>query len=564
MSAKLPGPIALAVAGVLCLGAPLARASTIPQVQHVVIIMQENRSFDHYFGTFPGANGLPSPAPCLPLYLTNPSAGCLSPFHDVHDTQAGAAHFAPEAIFDIDNGLAKAKMDGFLSVQVSGGTNAGTPCDHITPLPLWCWPQRGGLLRHDVIGYHTDAEIPNYWAYAEHFKLLDGMYPGVRAWSGAVHLQMTSEWAATCTDYTNAMTCSSSVDTPSPTKANPYPWANLFQFFDANNITWKYYLGTGAEPDCEDETCAPAQLEPAVYNFWNPAPYFQYVINKPKTYIPSHVTKVDAFLLDIKNATLPQVSWIVPSQDYSEHPPAGVTLGMDYVTSLINAVMQSPYWQNTVIFLSWDDWGGFYDHAQPPLIREPNAGPAYGFGIRVPAITIGAYVVPGIDHATYSFDNYTRFIEDVFIGSARLNPAGLGVPDNRPYIADSLTSVGSVSGATIALGDIMNEFDFTQTPLPPLVLSTGIPGGLTAVCSTAYSATCTTNKVTLSWDQLGGYATLHPIYHVTRDGVEVPTCNRRIPGCADLPGHGTHLYRIYSVIGGVASPPSAAVEITEP
>jgi phospholipase C len=316
-------------------------------------------------------------------------------------------------------------------------------------------------------------------------------------------------------------------------------------------------------------TCAPTPL-PGPYSgytdevndFWNPAPQFLYVRQQGAAYLAAHNPTTDQFLLDVANGTLPQVSWLAPQQDFSEHPPFGVTLGMNYVTSVINAVMQSAYWQNTVIFLSWDDWGGFYDHVPPPTLLQ-SAGVAYGFGLRVPAITIGAYVIPGIDHAVYSQDNYARFIEDIFANGARLNPAALGNPDARPYIADSVTTAQSITGQTVTVGDLMNAFDFTQSPLPPLVLSNTVPGALMATCSTAWQAICATTTVTLTWQALGPNVT-GAVYHITRDGVELTNCAGTAVTCTDQPGSGTHLYRTYSVVNGVSSPPSAAAQITEP
>jgi len=218
-----------------------------------------------------------------------------------------------------------------------------------------------------------------------------------------------------------------------------------------------------------------------------------------------------------------------------------------------------------VIFLAWDDWGGFYDHVAPPILLTPGKKPvAYGFGIRVPAITIGAYVKAGtVDHAVYSFDNYTRFIEDIFAGGTRFNPAAAPIsnPDSRPYIADSVATASLAGGGTVTIGDLMNQFNFTQTPLPPLVLSTAMPGGLRTICSTGYSATCTSATVTITWESLGANMTA-PTYHVQRDGSDV--CVTTALKCTDTPPSGDHIYRIYSVIGTQSSPISPANEIIMP
>jgi phospholipase C len=547
-------------------GAPaLAGTSSVPQIQHVIVIMQENRSFDSYFGTFPGANGIPNGV-CVPINVKKPTQGCVAPFHDVHQFNAGGPHFNANAVSDIDDGLVTSKMDGFVQTEVKAGIKQGTPCDSLKVLTPPCYVVGQGAARHDVMGYHTDAEIPNYWLYAEHFRLSDEMFPGIRSWSMAIHMQMTSEWSASCTNPLQALTCVTDMNPKAATKASNYPWASVLQHLDVNGVSWKYYLGNGNEPDCDeaDDTCAPVALNETVYSYWNPVPYYSYVKAQGKPYLAAHVTSIDQYLKDIKAGTLAQVSWVVPSADYSEHPPAGVTMGMNYTTSLVNAVMQSPYWANTVILLAWDDWGGFYDHVSPPLIRIGAGQPAYGLGLRTPEITIGAYVVPGVDHTVYSVDSFTTFIEDLFAGGARLNPTALGNPDNRPYIADSTFTASTVSGTPVPLGNLMSQFNFKQTPLPALVLSIATPGGLLAVCSTAYAVTCTSTTVNLSWDALGGTFPSAPVYHVTRDGTELPACAGTGLSCTDQPGSGAHMYRSYSVINGVSSPLSAAVEADEP
>jgi phospholipase C len=135
------------------------------------------------------------------------------------------------------------------------------------------------------------------------------------------------------------------------------------------------------------------------------------------------------------------------------------------VTNLINAVMNSAYWDSTVIFLTWDDWGGFYDHVRPPHVD------INGYGLRVPAITISPWVKPHqIDHTVYSHDAYRHFIEDLFANSERLDPATDGRPDNRISLRDTEAE----------LGDLLSEFDFTQTPNAPLVLQ-GCPSGVDTV-----------------------------------------------------------------------------------
>jgi len=167
------------------------------------------------------------------------------------------------------------------------------------------------------------------------------------------------------------------------------------------------------------------------------------------------VTGVATYYADARAGTLPAVAWITPSGPNSEHPPARVDTGQTWVTSLVNAAMQGPDWSSTAIFLSWDDWGGFYDHVVPPRVDQN------GYGLRVPGIVISPWAKPGtIDHQVLSHDAYVKFIEDLFLGGERLDPATDSRPDPRPDVRENASQ----------LGNLMADFDFTQTPRPAPIL----------------------------------------------------------------------------------------------
>ena len=149
------------------------------------------------------------------------------------------------------------------------------------------------------------------------------------------------------------------------------------------------------------------------------------------------------------------MSWIVPSGAVSEHPPNLISAGQSYVTGIINAVMRSPDWGSTAIFLAWDDWGGFYDHVRPPKVDEN------GYGLRVPGLIISPYAKVGfIDHQVLSFDAYDKFIEDDFLHGQRIDPASDGRPDPRPIVRENVA----------ILGDLTKDFNFNQPPRPPVLL----------------------------------------------------------------------------------------------
>jgi phospholipase C len=157
------------------------------------------------------------------------------------------------------------------------------------------------------------------------------------------------------------------------------------------------------------------------------------------------------------NGTLPSVSWVMPYNGVGEHPASGAPIwrGQAHVTHVVNALMKGPDWNETAVFLTWDDWGGFYDHVRPPRVD------LNGYGIRVPGLLISPWARAGlIDSQTLSFDAYLKLIEDLFLDSERLNPATLSRPDSRPTVREKAS----------ILGDLLKEFDFGQEPLPPLIL----------------------------------------------------------------------------------------------
>jgi phospholipase C len=137
----------------------------------------------------------------------------------------------------------------------------------------------------------------------------------------------------------------------------------------------------------------------------------------------------------------------VPDFKHSEHPGSLLSNGQAWVTNLVNSVMEGPDWPSTAIFVAWDDWGGFYDHVVPPVVDRN------GYGLRVPAFVISPYAKRGyVDHQTLSFDAYLRFIEDDFLGGARLDPATDGRPESRPTVREDVPQ----------LGNLVADFDFSH------------------------------------------------------------------------------------------------------
>ncbi len=423
-------------------------------IKHVIFIVQENRSFDHYFGTFPGADGIPmqdgKPTVCLPDPVLKK---CVPPFHEAALINLGGPHDLYHSQLDVNGG----QMNGFIESVAAHSPNQ---CARYRR-PADCGDTLGQQGQPDVMGWHDAREIPNYWAYAEHFMLQDHMFAPTDSWTLPSHLFLVSGWAAKCQSPYKPMSCSSDllqqgmVDLQRHGAHPPiYAWTDITWLLHKMGISWGYYAGKNlCGPEVPVKMCATQGATPAQ----NPLPAFTDVhqtkqIGKVQTH--------DDFFNALSNGTLPQVSWVVPGRGgISEHPGTGapITSGQAWVTHVVNSVMQSSLWDTSAIFLVWDDWGGFYDHVVPPKIDEN------GYGIRVPALLISPWARGGtIDHQTLSFDAYLKFIEDLFLGGQRLNPKTDGRPDSRPTVRENAKQ----------LGDLRKEFDFTQQPIPPLILDT--------------------------------------------------------------------------------------------
>jgi len=429
----------------------------IHKIQHVIIIMQENRSFDDCFGTYPGADGIPIrngvPTVCVPDPARHT---CVKPFHDPNDINFGGPHNQVDAVGDIDGG----KMDGFIRREESGPASEHSCIAFFNPL---CSSSTGGDEPPEILGWHDARETPNYWSYAEHFVLQDHMFEPTDSWSLPAHLYLLSEWSATCTKRADPMSCTTALDTapgflgayfPIPSPTVSYAWTDLTYLLYKDHVSWGYYVANGSQPDCSDGAmkCTAEPQSAQTPGIWNPLPLFTTVQQDGQV---QNVQDLQLFYNAARAGTLPAVSWIVPTYALSEHPPASIDAGQAYVTSLINAVMQGADWASSAIFLAWDDWGGFYDHVVPPVVDR------YGDGPRVPALVISPYAREGyIDHQSLSFDAYEKFIEDDFLAGQRLDPQTDGRPDPRPDVRE----------ISPGLGDLANDFDFTQAPRAPLLL----------------------------------------------------------------------------------------------
>ena len=312
------------------------------------------------------------------------------------------------------------------------------------------------------MGYHDARELPNYWAYARHFVLQDHMFEPNASASLATHLFMVSEWSARCRRKGDPMSCVNAVENPvAPphTKQNPtgrkpdYAWTDLTYLMHRHHVSWRYYVFTGSSRTVRgpDDLRLRSTARTDAGDLESAA-----VVHDSAAGQAARQRHHDAALLPgraSRNAA--RCRLVDAERPVSDHPPSKLTNGQAYVTSVINAVMRSPDWKSSAILLAWDDWGGFYDHVVPPVVDHN------GYGIRVPALVISPWARRGyVDHQVLSFDAYAKFIEDDFLGGQRLDPATDGRPDPRPDVRENAA----------VLGDLAAEFDFSQKPLPRLIL----------------------------------------------------------------------------------------------
>jgi phospholipase C len=298
-----------------------------------------------------------------------------------------------------------------------------------------------------TMGYYDRSDIPYYWDYANQYVLDDNFFSSLMGPSFPNHLYIASGTngplnnlpplclQTPCEWIQNGRI----VDNP-PSNYNwqglSLDWSTLAQEMSTANVPWSWYDG---------------EARPTRPNIWDVLPLFTYFQNNPDQ-LRVHVRNTQRFITDIQNGQLPAVSWIIPGawvpptypaacngQSPSEHPPARSDCGMDYVSYLVNQVMQSQYWESSAIVITWDDYGGFYDHVPPPQVD------AYGEGFRVPTLVISPWAKHGyIDHTQYEFASLLRLAEDNF------NLPTLGTRD-------------------VSANDMMNSFDFNQQPQPTLI-----------------------------------------------------------------------------------------------
>jgi phospholipase C len=438
-------------------------------VKNVVFLIKENRTFDNYFGIFPGANGADAGVTC---------DGGRAPLKRLLNSQ-------PTDISHTFGSAAMAFNDGGMNCFDLLGQDPSLPDGGAVLYPS------GGPLAYQVA---EPSDIPNYWLLAQTFVLSDNFFSSLRgpsfpnhlytiaAQSGRiVNLPGTPTDAAVplvgpCTDAgcpqpgvaglepSNVPPMPTSIpawgcDTP-PNSAtqvlneegeleNAYPCVDFPTLGDeltAAGVSWAMYAPTALpEPDS-------GYLATNGY-VWSVFDAIRHIRDTPEW--TAHVLPIDQFVIDARAGNLPSVTWVSSPADVSEHPPEPVCDGENWTVSLLSALGAGPQWSSSAVFLTWDDYGGYYDHVAPPNVDE------FGLGFRVPLIVISPYARPGfIDHTLGEFSSVLRFIEEDF-------------------------SVPNLTARDKSTTNMVQDFDWTQTPLAfPQLTQSATYAGTDAGCST--------------------------------------------------------------------------------
>ncbi len=380
-------------------------ASAVP-IKHVVVIIQENRSFDNIFAGYPGAD-----APTSGMM----SNGKVVPLHRINFGTPDLDHSYGGSLTDYNGG----RMNGFDQSYSSKGN-------------------KSGLLPYSFLDRKLAAP---YWSMAEQYTLADRMFATEHGASWTAHLDLigttnlSPKTALVDFPSNSPFDCESSSNTRTSyinashqyRNNGPYPCFTQFSTMagtlDAAGVSWRFYA---PQICCGD-----------IGGIWSPFGAIKAVREGPDWH--NVIPRPAQVLTDVAAGRLAQVTWITPEWGWSDHAGGGATMGPSWVSAVVNAIGQSPFWNDTAIVVLWDDWGGFYDDAVPPQLDFK------GLGLRIPCIIISPYARSHyVSHTQYEFGSINAFIEQIF-NLPPLGPAAAGYSDAR---------------AT----SIVNSFDFTQTP----------------------------------------------------------------------------------------------------
>jgi len=382
-------------------------ASRTP-IRHVVLVIQENRTFNDFFATFPGADG-----------TTKATIEAYSPC-DIARTQTIALKettlITPR---DLDHTYV-----GYATARNGGQMNGFDKIDYGNGVPECTYPYQ----------YTNPDQIEPYWIMAKTYALAEHMFTVQGSSSFTAHQDLIAGGTVIAPNEAlvdlpscSGSTCIWGCDAPKGTVTSlitqnddfqpgkgPFPclsYATLRDLLDRKHVSWRYYV----PPMCCNTFGKLMSAFDAIKAVRYGPEWTDGHISTPQTNIFSDITK----------QKLQSVSWLIPDENDSDHPGTHFDTGPSWVTSVVNAIGQSSYWKTTAIVIVWDDWGGLYDNLNPPQVGYG------GLGFRVPAIVVSAYAKPHhIAQTHYDFGSILKFIEDNWdlgtLGGSDKNAASIG------------------------------------------------------------------------------------------------------------------------------------------
>ena len=348
----------------------------LDHIDHIVFVVLENHPYDNYFGTYcletstvcpQAASGIPSGA-CVPYTMWGPLGPCIHPWSFTAKNwtiTSDLPHSYEASRQSWDNGA----MDGFYQAEESG---------------------------LDPFGHYNGTTAPIYWDLAEEYTLSDSFFSSVLSYSLPNHWHIVagrSPQIAITTDTRGCSVCAANVvvrdDHLYLDEANHTD--SIEDLLLHTHVSWKYYdftLGTYANAIDIDENVTSNRIDStgSAFDLWNPQ------AAKAESYDSSfidHFVPNTQFYNDTRNGTLPSLSWVIPPGQDSDHPPNNSTLAQTWLASVIDAIESSPDWNTTAVYVTWDDYGGFWDNVPPPIFEGQQ------LGFRVPLIIISPYTEPG-------------------------------------------------------------------------------------------------------------------------------------------------------------------------
>jgi len=380
---------------------------TATPIKHVVFVIKENRTFDNMYGLFPGANGV----------SVGIDQGEPRPLMRAPDRLPTDIKHCYECSLRAWN---EGKMDGFATISDAADAYA-------------------------YVQYAPD-DLPNYWHWATEYVLGDNFFASAQGPSFPNHL------------YTIAAQSGGAHENPPQGEAllrERHRSTGLFKAWGCDSLETAWVNVFDSEgvakkvPPCfdfltEGDLLTEADIPWAYYAatqwqngyIWSAYDAVRHIRTDPEVW-RQHIFPVDDFVEQAEAGLLPPVTWVTPRFELSDHPEYSMCYGENWTTEVVNAIMEGPNWDDTAIFLTWDDYGGFYDHVPPPQVDD------FGFGIRVPLLIISPYAKEGsVTSELGEFSSVLRFIEDNW---------GLTQLTHRDRDATPLISA----------------FDFTQEPRPP-------------------------------------------------------------------------------------------------